>query len=215
VCAAEPRTAARLYTGAPYYQAREYLMTLLSEFGLAGVVTFKPFIDVDFGEHELLKQMACPFEPKRSAMVMNGDYFVGIVGEYTASVRAALKLPEWTAGFEIFGSAFKKAPGKQYQQLPRFPKITQDMSLKVSADQAYGELYAFLGDQLTQLKPEQTWSAFFPVDIYQRADDGQHKQVTFRLAIASFERTLRSEEVNNLLDAVAARAKERFGAERI
>ena len=51
-----------------------------------------------------------------------------------------------------------------------------------------------------------------PVDIYKRSEDGAHKQITFRLSIASYERTLTDNEVNKLLDEVAEAAKEQFGA---
>jgi phenylalanyl-tRNA synthetase beta subunit len=53
------------------------------------------------------------------------------------------------------------------------------------------------------------------LDIFRREDDTGHKQVSFRLAIASYEKTLRDAEVAKLLDAVAAAAHDEFGAERV
>lgn len=89
------------------------------------------------------------------------------------------------------------------------------MSLKVPFDLAYGELQQFVQDELSAIQPADTQPALGVVDIYQRPDDAAHKQITFRLAIASYERTLKADEVNSLLDQIAAKAHERFGAERV
>lgn len=215
VCAAEPKAAAKAHAGAAYYQARHYLETLLGDFALDGDLTYKPLNVDDFASHKLFTQMAQPFEPKRSAVVYNGKYIVGIVGEYKASVATALKLPAFTAGFEVFSSALARGGMKPYVQLPRFPGLEQDMSLKVPANLSYAELDQFVKRALDEILPEQTRSAVSPVDIYQRPNDTGHKQVTFRLSIASYERTLKAEEVNGFLDTVAARASERYDAERM
>jgi phenylalanyl-tRNA synthetase beta chain len=214
VTAADQKAAAKSYGGAAYYQARYYLETLMNDFAITDL-TYKPFGGVDFSEHKLFMQLLKPFEPKRSAVVFNGKFLVGVVGEYKASVASALKLPAFTAGFEVFGSALTKGGAKPYTQLPRFPNIEQDVSLKVPADVTYGDLYASVQASLQQVLPGQTRATLSPVDIYQRPDDTAHKQITLRLRLASFERTLKAEEVNSLLDAVADKVKERYGAERI
>jgi phenylalanyl-tRNA synthetase beta subunit len=54
-----------------------------------------------------------------------------------------------------------------------------------------------------------------PLDIYQRADDVQHKQVTLRLKIASYQKTLTDAEVSKLLESLAVTAKDKFGAEQV
>ncbi len=214
VFAAEPKTAEK-YAGAAYFQAKEYLVDLLGGFGIADGLTFQLLQDADFSQHALFQQMLQPFEPKRSAVVMNGEKLVGVVGEYRQSVAKALKLPAFAAGFEIFGSTFEHARGRQYTRSSRFPKVEQDVSLKVPADVAYGELHQCVLRAVDSLRPADTLFTIAPVDIYQRPDDEAHKQVTFRLSIASYERTLQAEEINTLLDQVATQATERFGAERI
>jgi len=54
-----------------------------------------------------------------------------------------------------------------------------------------------------------------PLDIYQSDKDPSHKQVTLRLDIASFDKTMTAEEVNDLLDQIASQAKLKFKAVRI
>jgi phenylalanyl-tRNA synthetase beta subunit len=63
--------------------------------------------------------------------------------------------------------------------------------------------------------PQQTLPSLSPVDIYQKDDDLEHKQITLRLTIASYERTLTDTEVNSILDAVAAKAHTALSAERL
>ena len=215
VFAAEPKTAASSYAGAPYYQARYYLETLMDEFALASKLTYKMLHDADILEHKLFAQMCAPFQAKRSALVYNGDLLVGVVGEYKQSVARALKLPACAAGFEIFGSALAQGGHKSYIQPSRFPKVEQDVSLKVPVDVPYGELYELVRAALQTVMPGHSRFDLTPADIYRRADDATHKQVTLHVTMSSFDRTLKAEEVNALLDAAAAKAKERFGAERM
>ncbi|MGH7157840.1 MAG: phenylalanine--tRNA ligase subunit beta [Candidatus Saccharimonadales bacterium] len=215
VLAADDKAAKAEYIGAPYYQARKYLMDLLELFGLAGELAFVPLGAASFGERAAIEQMAKPFEPNRSAAIMRGDLVVGVVGEYRSAVIKALKLPAFTAGFELFLSAFKNDGDPAYLRLPRFPNIEQDICLRVPAGTPYQEVFDFVWSHLDQHRPDATYHTLGPVDIYQREGDAEHKQVTLRLSLASYERTLTDQEVNALLDGVAAAAKTALRAERV
>jgi phenylalanyl-tRNA synthetase beta subunit len=100
-----------------------------------------------------------------------------------------------------------------YVPLSRFPKVEQDICLQVSSDLSYQELYSFVAEKLREIKPEDTAFTLSPADIYQK--DEAVKRITFRLSIYSYIRTLKAEEVNKLLDEVAAAANNKFDAERI
>ncbi len=102
-----------------------------------------------------------------------------------------------------------------YTPLPRFPKVTQDITLKVSSDLSYQDLSDCVSEEISNMRPENTFTELAPLDIFQREDDSGHKNVTFRLEIASYDRTLTDPEVNKLLDGVAEAAKGKFGAERL
>jgi phenylalanyl-tRNA synthetase beta subunit len=166
--------------------------------------------------------MIAPFEPGRSAVLRDvsasdtQNLIWGVVGEFRPSVTRNLKLPALAAGFEIDPLLFARQTGDDsYVPLPRFPKVTQDMTLKVPAELKYQELYEFVWDELAKARPEQTLPSLEPVSIFQKDDDAAHKQVTFRYEIASYERTLTDQEVNKLLDGAAEAAKTKFGAERV
>ncbi len=216
VFAADEKAAAANYAAAPYYQAVKYLNILINHFGVAGDVQWQPLAQADFGGHKAIEQMAKPFEPNRSAALVKDGLVVGVVGEYRRAVQKALKLPAFSAGFETFHSFL--AAGSQnsnYTQLPRFPKIEQDICLKVAADMSYQEVYDFVYGEAVDKQPEDAVAGLDPVDIYQREDDPQHKQITLRLRLASFERTLTDQEVAKLLDQIAQFAKDQLNAERI
>jgi phenylalanyl-tRNA synthetase beta chain len=200
-------------SGAPYYQARKYLEQIVD----LSTVNLVPLADFDLTKDEWGKQLTAPYEPGRSAVIVRDDQIWGVVGEFRSQVRRALKLPDYTAGFEVHLDIARTAGQSRsvYTQLSRFPSVDQDICLKVSADMPYAQLYAFVQDHLQQARPDQTHHTLTPVDIYQRPDDQAHKQITLRLSIASFDRTLTDQEVNKLLDQVATTAKEKFQAERI
>ena len=214
VYAANEKAAKRTTAGAAYYEAKQYLDNLLTEVGIDQVVyvtNLEPSTDID-------AQTIAPFAPGRMSYVQVGDAVVAVIGEYKSSVRKQLKLPEYIAGFEVDIDALllvAASNGREYVALPKYPKLEQDISLKVPTATTYGELYTFVQAKMQEIKPDNSLAAVSPVDIFQRDDDTAHKQITLRLSFANYERTLTDAEVAKLLDQVAAAAHENFGAERI
>lgn len=198
-------------SGAAYYEAKKYLDFLAQSFGLE--LTYTPIAQET--EYPVTK----PFDFKRAALasIKGSNVTLGIVGEYRQAVHKNLKLPQYTAGFEIGLRQLLEAAGDgyTYEALPRFPKLEQDICLRVASDTSYQDLASFVESTITARAPERTRFTVSPVDIYQREDEVDHKQITFRLSIASYDRTLTDDEVNHILDDVAANAKESFSAERI
>ncbi len=209
-------TGDKTQAGAAFYQAKLQLETLANAFGLE--LAYAPIKD------DMDYPVTKPYDLKRSAMVSikaTGDLpdqFLGMVGELRQEVLKNFKLPQQTAAFGI-GLRELLAGSKQaslgYRPLPRFPKIEQDICLKVPMAMTYAELYDFVTATLESSKLENSYHSLSPVDIYQRPDDASHKQITLRLSIASYDKTLRDTEVSGLLDQVADAAQTSFGAERI
>lgn len=202
------------YHNAPYYQARAYAMNLLAELGLADTRT----VPLQLEKYDAAaSSLVTYYEPARSATIMLGDEVIGEVGEYKRSVLKALKLPEFVAGFELDLVALLKhhTPNKQYTPLPHYPKVSQDICLRVTAEVAYQELFGFLKAAITKDQPSNTLSQLEPVDIYARPDDINYKHITFRLNVAAYDRTLTDSEISQLFDKVALAAHDKFGAERI
>ncbi len=205
--------AAKQYGGAPYYQAKKFLVELLAAPGLADDVVFETLDPAKYiGE---TRTRIPYYETGRAATVHIGDTVLGEVGEFKLSVRQALKLPDYAAGFEIdLLQLLKPHPAAAYVPLPRFPKVTQDLTLKVPAELAYRELLDFVRSEIAKAQPPNSLPKLEFLDIYQAEDDAGHKNVSFRLSIASYDRTLTDAEVNRLLDTAAAAAETEFSAKR-
>jgi phenylalanyl-tRNA synthetase beta subunit len=160
----------------------------------------------------MFSQLLAPFEPVRSAIVFKNDKLTGVIGEYKSAVKKALKLPDYCAGFETFLSPLlDEDHTADYVPISRFPKVEQDITLRVPTELAYSKLADFIYEHLHQL--EDTHFTVTPLDIFQKEDS--HKNVSFRITISSYERTLTAIEVNKLLDDIAAKAKESLHAERV
>jgi phenylalanyl-tRNA synthetase beta chain len=215
VFAASDRTADE-FMGAPYYIAKTYLTNLLEHFGVVDFVRLEPLAGADLYGNPWIEQMTAPFEPGRSAILRDKEGLIwGVIGEYRPPVRKALKLPNVVAGFDVDPLLFLQGAGRKYQPLPKFPSIDQDICLKVPSEVTYSQVYDFVEQSAKQNGFENTTMELQPVDIYQREDDKAHKQITLRLSLASFERTLTDDEVSKLLDQIAAAAKQILQAERI
>jgi phenylalanyl-tRNA synthetase beta chain len=196
--------------GAAFYEARKYLDYLASRFGLT--LEYTPIPEAI--DSPVMK----PYDHTRSALVgVQGGEDLGVIGEFVPGVIKNLKLPKHTAGFEVNTEVFARAVGAQrrYTPLPRFPRVEQDICLKVPAATTYAEVYNFVASHLGSNRPDETYYTLAPLDIYQRDDDPGHKQVTLRLQIASYERTLTDDEVAKLLTDVADAAVQALHAERV
>lgn len=210
VYAAHDKAAA---PGAPFYQARNYMVSLLEELGLA--VSLRPLPET------MTFSTVQPFDPVRAALVYvaGTDTLLGGIGEFKASVKKGFKLPTASAGFNLsltdVWQAVQASLKSRYTQLPRFPKVSQDITLTVSSDISYQQLYDVVLIAIHAAQPDYVLSLLQPLDIYQSEDDVEHKNISFRLQIASYKRTLTDPEITKLLDLVAAAAYEQLNAERI
>ena len=214
IVAVEDKLSSRSYSGAAYYLAKKYATDLLSEFNIQPL--FSNMAQFKSAKPSATATLA-PFEPTRTAIVKDTDgELIGIVGELKPSVRDSFKLPNFIAGFELNVSqlAASQSP-KSYLELPRFPYLHQDICLRLKCQISYNDIYHLAEDAVDHNYPDSVDFALTPVDIYQDPKATDKKQITLRLSIASYDKTLTTEEVNRLLDAVAIKAKSEFGAERV
>lgn len=207
VFSADQKTANRKYNGSAYYMAKQYLDVLLQ-----GRATLSPLTSNAY-------PITSVYEQSRSAVVMAGKEIFGVIGEFNEATKKALKLPDYTAGFELDIELFSKFLGERsqkYESLSVFPKTQQDITFKVKSELPTQELLSLVCDELQKQSAEH---GYIPVssyrDIYQAEDDKKYKNITLRLWLSHPSRTLTTEEVNKLLESVAKRAHEKLAAERI
>ncbi|MGB4796139.1 MAG: phenylalanine--tRNA ligase subunit beta [Candidatus Saccharimonadales bacterium] len=200
--------AAKKYPYAAFYAARQYVEMLSDS------LVYVPLSEFDSSTHAIFEQLSKPFEPKRAAVVFDREQFVGVVGEFSAATRRAFKLPEGAAGFELFQSFLLRLAPKQYVPLPRFPSVTQDISLRISIATPYADVLTAAESALDQLRTEVQLLELTPLGIYQ-PDAGQTKTVTLRLRATNTLRTLTDTEVTSYIDSIAEMATKEVGAEKI
>lgn len=203
---------------AAYYTAQKYLNYLLDTLVKDSVyLVFEPLVSADLYNNPWLEQMVAPYDPERSIVLKDGRGMGwGVLGEFKTSVRKKLKLPEFTAGFELDPLLFTFSDkDSTYTPLPRFPKVMQDITLKVPAAVSHAKLLDFVTGYLHQNKPDHTRLNIVTKDIYQKEDDRDHRQITFGIAIASYEKTMRDEEVTRLLGGLAEAAEDSLNAQHV
>lgn len=195
--------------GAAYYAAKKQLDNLLRELGVSDV-SYEPVKD---GQNKT----GTYYEPGRSSNITVNGKQIGLVGEYRPSVAASLKLPEFCSGFEVHTDELLEFMSPSiYQPLNRFPETIQDISVRLPAPTSYAEIANFMDRQLVGASVEHGYRTQIElIDIFQRPGDKTHRQVTLRISLEHPERTLTTDEVNRLLDKIAAAAKDEIKAERI
>ncbi len=198
--------------GSPYYHARKLLDYLAKELGIE--LQYQPIPREE--EYQVVK----PFDHTRSAQVWETKTKtpLGMVGEYKQSIIQSLKLPQYSAGFEIGVEEFMKVASDQstYRPLNRFPELEQDITLRSTVEINYAQLTEFLEEQLASISKQHGYLyELKPLGIFQKENDKGHKQTTWRVILRHPERTLTTVEANKLLDKIAAEATKELKAERI
>ena len=201
--------AAKKSDKAAYFTARRYLETIAPG---ARFVPLETYTIED--QYAIFDQLARPFDPKRAAVVVDGDHFVGVVGEFRASVCREFKLPQCSAGFELFQSFLLSVQPKPYVPLSRYPSVTQDISLRVPAQMPQSQLFEVAQQALQAAQPEQTRADLKLLGVYQ-PENSDTKNVTLRVQIVSYEKTLTDAEVVTLMDAIAQACAQELGAKRV
>lgn len=212
VIALEDKLAKSKYAGASYYLATSYVSYLLGALGVNYKLTTvnKP---KNIADGQIIK----PFEPIRSACISTEDGIIGVVGEPNDQVKKSLKLPNYISMAEIDLSKLEKIVGKKttYKSLSHYPSVEQDVCLRVENKVTYEQLFILANDVLNDNVDKNITYEITPVDIYQSPDSRDTKQITLHLNIASYEKTLTTKEVNELLDKVSDIASKKLSATRV
>lgn len=181
--------------GDAYYQAKAFIEYVTNLYGVE--LAFEPL-------NEANDSIARPFEPQRSAWVIDArtGTRLGIIGEFRGAVRKAFKLPDYTAGFELFIEALHDAAsagGRRYQPLSRYPGTERDVCFKVASDISYARVYTAA---LSALDEGRLITSIEPLDIYQASGDSATKNITLRIKLASYDGTLSSDQIAEVIERV-------------
>lgn len=181
-----------------FYDLRGALELLLEELGLKEY-SFRP------GANE-------PFlHPAKSAQIMAGDKFLGIMGELHPDIKEAFDFNQPVFIFEMNFSLLQELAEEKrvFQPLPRFPAVFRDLSFMVEEKILAGDLKQAIWEGGQGLVKE-VWI----FDLYRgKPISPGKKSLAFRLKYQHPERTLTDEEVNELHQRIITLLKERFGGE--
>ncbi len=184
---------------APYYHARRTVDFILDDIAPRARATYTRLDEYVIPEFPPFMQMLAPFEPKRSAVVELDGKPVGIVGEPLASVAKGFKLPEGSAMFELFQSPLIGHDSKEYIPLSRYQATKRDVSFVVAEDVRYASILnaAESAHADTAVRIEASLK-----DIY-RQHESSEKTFTLHFVVTPYDRTLSSDEANEIVESVA------------
>ncbi len=190
--------------GAPFYSMRRLVQALALDYGFT--LQFKPVTGA------LDYPLTAPFDLSRSALLETADgIFIGMIGELKQSVLKNFKLPAYTAAMSLDVEGLAQAintPRQTYKPLSKYPSVTQDVSLQVASNVTYADVFAAVASNDTTTLDIK----ISPVSIYQSSENSSTKTMTLRFTVTSHERTLKDDDVKQIVDAAAKRAAEQCGA---
>lgn len=198
-------TYKKAQSGAAYYYAKHMLEYLCVSLGMK--LAYKPFAA------DTTLAFTRPFDLKRSARIVDviSGQSLGIVGEYKKTVVRQFKLPPYTAGFELLTEAISLACERrkgQYSSLSRYPSTERDICFQVEKTVSYQDIKESVQSALNETTVTTNIS---PVDIYQ-TEDSSTKNITIRITFTSYDHTLTSNEVQQMIAHVTNSVASRTGA---
>ncbi len=152
-----------------------------------------------------------PFHPGRSAWVTIAGERAGVLGELHPRVASALEIDGRVALCELEVTALIEGARKEFvfREVPRVPPVRRDLAFVVPAHVPAGELEAALEEAGGALLDE-----VIVFDTYEGPPlPAGTKSLAFAVAFRDPERTLGGDEVQPLVDRIAALVAERFGGE--
>lgn len=203
VITADTKTA-KHHFGAPYYLVKKYL-----DYITDGQLQYTPLTS---NEHPITSS----YQIGRSAVVELNGVQLGVIGEIRGLPKTKLKLPEYCAGFELdMDLLFKNLQEPEYRKLSVYPESTQDITFEVKNSVEWATLHNLIDSSLENISAEAGYEYLItPMDIY-KSEKSQSKRISFHISVSHQDKTLRTEEVNKILDKIAKNAHEKLKAVRI
>ncbi|MDQ5885722.1 MAG: phenylalanyl-tRNA synthetase beta chain, partial [Patescibacteria group bacterium] len=198
--------------GAAYFTAKSFLDFLAKKLGRTFV--YKK-VDESNSKYEVVK----PFDLERSALVSDlaTGASIGIIGEFTGSITRKMKASAHSAGFEISSSSLLKVISQtaDYQTIPKYPKVSQDITFMTPLELEYATLTNTLQSSLKERATKNGYACMLsPLGSYHK-ENSSSKNVSYRLVMHHPDRTLTTDEITAYVDSVVSEVESSVEAKRV
>src|SRR5579883_435510 len=163
---------------------------------LSNQYTFKP------GVHPAL-------HPGQTAEIYRGDAYVGVMGALHPKIRQKLDISGQVMLFELVLDELEMARLPRQLEVSKFPEIRRDIAILVDATVPAGQIQDTIKEVAGELLQD-----IVVFDVYQGKGIAEHrKSIALALTLQHVSRTLRDEEVADLMERVIVALKTKFAAE--
>lgn len=203
VITADSKTA-KQHSGSAYYVAKKYMDEITN-----GQLMYQ---ELSTNEHPITS----PYHLGRSAEVTIKGNSVGVIGEISPVVKKKLKLPEYTAGFELDLDILREnIKPNSYEKLSLFPVSSQDITFEVANSYTWRELATLIDSELAVASAEDNYHySLEPLDIYSEANSKKIRY-SYKITLSHNNKTLKTEEVSKILEHLAKVTHAKYKAVRI
>ncbi len=197
---------------AGYYNAKLYLNSLLASLNVGPAEYGQLYGAKDLPQ--FVKDVKPLFEDGRSALVSVDGAALAVVGDFSAKAIRNFKLPQASAGFELDLNVLNslERPDSSYKKLSRFPKIAQDATFVVDCGVTNRQVLDVLDKSLNT---DEVSATVCLNGVYQADGETKVKNMTYHIIMQAYDKTLTTEESNQLLDSATDKLANKFNAKRI
>ena len=146
--------------------------------------------------------------PGQTAALVRDGQVVGHVGALHPTLKKSLGLDREVFLFEARLDAISKGSVTQFTPLSKHPEVRRDLALIVKQDTPADSLFDVVREEAGELLRD---VRMFDVYAGKGIEDG-HKSLAMGLTLQHAERTLKDEEVNQLIDSVVRRLEQDYSA---
>ena len=207
VLAQEPMMAA-VITGDRYPENWQVKSEPVDFFDLKG--DFETLLDLGQAatEFSFRKGEHVAMHPGQCAEILRGDKVIGHIGAIHPSLCKKMDVPASVFMVEVELNALLEGKVTSFEPLSKFPEVRRDLALIVQQSVAAGELEREIREESGELlRDVRTF------DIYAgKGIEEGHKSLAMGLTLQHASRTLKDEEVNQLIDKIINRLEAEFKA---
>ncbi len=173
-------------------------------------IDFAHFVDelaAIFGEFELEQTEAHHklVHPYQAAKIIKNSKEIGIIYKLHIEAQKELELPTTYVAEIDFDATVQNYP--QAYEYSIYQQSIKDLSVLIDKDLPYEKVAQTLKANLPDFVRR-----FYPVDIYESKELGDKKSLTLRFVLQSFDKTLRDEDIAQVLETILSVLQENLGA---